>query len=96
MKRLSSEAMKLAVLYRPIPHTACVNTQVPVLYRDAVQLFQQASISQLQERIWYDRPDIFYDGMARYNYVHPTVSDFADGESWGYRKFYELSKLVSI
>ena len=23
------------------------------------------------------------------------MSDFADGESWGYRKFYELAKLVS-
>ena len=25
----------------------------------------------------------------------PAGSDFADGESWGYRKFYQLSKLVS-
>ena len=23
-----------------------------------------------------------------------AASDFADGESWGYRKFYELSRLV--
>lgn len=25
----------------------------------------------------------------------PLASEFADGESWGYRKYYELSRLVS-
>jgi hypothetical protein len=29
------------------------------------------------------------------NYKKEYVSDFEDGESWGYRKFYELAKLVS-
>ena len=24
------------------------------------------------------------------------VSDFVDGESWGYKRFYELSRLVSL
>ena len=27
-------------------------------------------------------------------YLLATASDFYSGESWGYRKFYELSKLV--
>ena len=32
--------------------------------------------------------------VSRVNTVCLAASDFADGESWGYRKFYELSKLV--
>ena len=32
--------------------------------------------------------------VSHVNNVFLAASDFADGESWGYRKFYELSKLV--
>ena len=34
------------------------------------------------------------NAIIHYNYS--AASDFADGESWGYRRFYELAKLVSF
>jgi len=40
--------------------------------------------------------EMLYNGNNRSphkNYMREYASDFADGESWGYRKFYELSRL---
>lgn len=36
-----------------------------------------------------------HEGVAIVTNALYLASDFADGESWGYRKYYDLSRLVS-